>query len=329
MGTEHAPSSLIDSRRSTAARSGGTARRRFLRRPRSRHSALHRAENWGALKLTGPYVLLLLVAGIIPSGYAIIQSVSKHRGDGYTLLENYQTVMGDFRFTDTFLNIGKLLVWWLPLMMIGTIALALLVHESRGRFATSMRFIFYLPGALAGMANFMLWLFILDPTVSPVAFLLEGFGYETLNEVVQPGRIPIIIAAMLFFQGAGTWLVIVIGGLNGIPDEVVESARVDGATSWQMAWNIKLPIIRPWIAYMALMNIAYGFQLFLEPQVLSQATKGVVSPQWAPNQLGFTYAYGILNTPAAAAMSVLLLMLTLGLGVIIVTKTGMFAEAKE
>lgn len=292
-----------------------------------RHSGLYRAENRGALMLTGLYVLLLMVAGIIPTVYALVQSVSKNRQPGYTLIGNYVTVMTDFRFVDTFLNIGKLLIWWLPFMMIVTVGLAILVHESRGRFSTSMRFIFYLPGALAGMANFMLWLFILDPTVSPIAFIFHGFGLDTLNQVVQPSRIPPIIAAMLFFQGMGTWLVIMYGGLNGIPNEVIESARVDGATSWQLAWKIKIPIIKPWIGYMALMNAAYGFQLFLEAQVLSQATKGVVSPQWTPNQLGFTYAYGILNTPAAAAMSVLLLILTLGLGVMIIVKTGLFDEA--
>ena len=77
---------------------------------------------------------------------------------------------------------------------------------------------------------------------------------------------------------------------------------------------MKLPMIRPWLGYMTLLNLAYGFQLFLEPQVLSQVTHGLISPQWTPNQLSFTYAYQILDTPAAAAMSVILLLITLGLG---------------
>ena len=315
---------MSETDRFTQSQAGGAGSPTPRRRQR-----IHARERRVAAVLLSPFLGLLAVAGVVPSLYAIYQSLRARDGSGFVLTENFLTVWNDFRFQDTFINIGKLLAIWIPIMMIGTVGLALLVHASRGRFATSMRFVFYLPGALAGMANFMLWLFILDPTVSPVAFIFEGFGLETLNEVVQPRRVPIIITAMLFFQGAGTWLVIVYGGLNSIPDDVLEAALVDGANSWNVAWRIKLPIIRPWIGYMTLMNVAYGFQLFLEPQVLTQATKGAVTPQWTPNQLGFTYAFQILNTPAAAAMSVILLVITLGLGLVIVTKTGLFDEARK
>jgi len=146
--------------------------------------------------------------------------------------------------------------------------------------------------------------------------------------VAQPGHLPMILAAMLFFQGCGTWLVIVNGGLNGIPDEVIEAAVVDGAGPWAMARMIMLPIIRPWIGYMLLLNIAYGFQLFIEPQVMSQVTHGQISPQWSPNQLSYTYAYQILDTGAAAAMSVILLVISLVLGLWIVLRSGLFADER-
>ena len=181
--------------------------------------------------------------------------------------------------------------------------MALLVHASPGRFGSSMRFVYYLPGALAGVANFMLWLFILNPGQSPVDFLWNGFGYTTLNEVAQPGHLPVILAAMLFFQGAGG--------------------------PWALARMIMLPIIRPCIGYMLLLNIAYGFQLFIEPQVMSQVTHGQISPQWSPNQLSYTYAYQILNTGAAAAMSVILLLISLGLGLWIVLRSGLFADEQR
>jgi multiple sugar transport system permease protein len=284
-------------------------------------------ETRGAAILTLPFVLLLLVAGIIPTVYAIVNSLEVVQ-DSSLGLGNFVTIISDFRFVDTFVHIGITLVVWLPIMMVGVVALALLVHASRGRFGSVMRFIYYIPGALAGVANFMLWLFILNPGQSPVDFLWNGFGFTTLNQVAQPGHLPIILAAMLFFQGCGTWLVIVNGGLNGIPDEVLEAAVVDGAGSLAMAWTIMLPIIRPWIGYMLLLNVAYGFQLFIEPQVMSQVTHGQISPQWSPNQLSFTYAYQILDTGAAAAMSVILLVISLGLGLWIVLRSGLFADER-
>jgi multiple sugar transport system permease protein len=212
-------------------------------------------------------------------------------------------------------------------MMAGVTTMALLVHSTPGRFGATMRFIYYLPGAFAGVANFMLWLFILDPTVSPIAFLLHGFGFQTLDQTALPSHVAAILALMLFFQGAGTWLVILYGGLNSIPDEVIEAAGIDGAGSWRVVRDIKLPLIRPWLGYMLLLNVAYGFQLFLEPSVLGAATHGLVSPTYTPNELSYTYAFQILNTSAAAAMSVILLLITLGIAIVVVTRVGLFREA--
>lgn len=302
---------------------GSASRARALRRPTGR---LRRPEGVGAAILVGPYIVLLLVAGIIPTIYAVVQSFSLENGNGFAGIDNFSRIVGDFRFFATFGHILITLAVWLPIMMVGVVGLALLVHASPGPLGSAMRILYYIPGALAGTANFMLWLFLLNPGQSPLDFLWNGFGFTNLNEVAQPSHLPMILAAMLFFQGAGTWLVIVNGGLNSIPEEVLEAGIVDGAGPIALAWRIKLPIIRPWLGYMLLLNIAYGFQLFVEPQVMSQATHGLISPQWTPNQLSYTYAYQIMNTPAAAAMSVLLLVISLGLGLLIVSRSGLFAS---
>jgi multiple sugar transport system permease protein len=140
---------------------------------------------------------------------------------------------------------------------------------------------------------------------------------------------PMILTAMLFFQGLGTWIVIVNGGLNGIPDEIFEAAALDGANAWQLAWRVKLPLIRPWVGYAALMNLAYGFQLFLEPYLMRQISAGSIDSEWAPTQLGYAFAFTNRNFPAAAAMSIILLVITLAIGVIIVFRSGLFGEGKE
>jgi multiple sugar transport system permease protein len=280
-----------------------------------------RGEGRGALFLTAPYVVASILVGVVPALYALEQSLTS--GTGFAGLTNFTTVITDFNFLPSFANVGLLLLAWLPPMIVIVVALALLVDAQRGRFGRLMMFLYYIPGALAGMTNFMLWLLILDPTVSPVGFLLRG--NPSLDSVLaSPSNVIWAIAAMLFFQGAGSWLVIVVGGLNSIDQDVLEAARIDGCDNWKMAWRVKIPIVAPWIGYMALMNFAYGFQIFMEPQVLSTAVQGLISPQWSPNELSYTYAYEVGNTGAAAALSIILLLITLGLGYIIVTRTGLF-----
>jgi len=281
-----------------------------------------------------PYALLFLVAAAIPIGYALWISLQKaptlvNPQSGFGGIDAYVTAVTDFRFFDTFINIFTVMIVWLPLMIIGIVGLALLVHASPGRFGESMRFIYFLPGALAGIANFVLWVYLLNPSISPIAFLWQGAGVSNLKEVVTAENLPLILTAMLFFQGVGTWIVIVYGGLNGIAEEVFEAAKIDGANAWQLAWRIKLPLIRPWIGYAALMNLAYGFQLFLEPYLLRQISSGSIEGEWAPTQLGYAFAFTNRNFPAAAAMSIILLVITLAIGMFIVFRSGLFGEEEK
>jgi len=312
-----------------------TAGKRGARQPSmKRRRSLHRAEARGAWVLMTPYVLLFLVAAAIPIGYAFYISLQKpatlvNPQSGFGGLDAFVTVITDYRFIDTFVNIFSVMIIWLPLMILGVVGLALLIHASPGRFGGSMRFIYFLPGALAGIANFVLWVYLLNPSVSPIAFVWRGMGLDTLKEITTTENLPWILTAMLFFQGVGTWIIIVNGGLNGIPEEIFEAASLDGANAWQTAWRIKLPLIRPWIGYAALMNLAYGFQLFLEPYLLRQISSGSVEAEWAPTQLGYAFAFTNRNFPAAAAMSIILLVITLAIGIFIVFRSGLFGDEKE
>jgi ABC-type sugar transport system permease subunit len=297
------------------------------RTPRFRPS-----ETRGAWVLLSPYVLLLLVAGMVPVGYALYTSLLRpptpvRPEAGFGGLSSFATVVTDFRFVETFLNIAAVLVIWLPVMMIGIVGLALLIHASPGRFGAAMRFVYFVPGALAGVANFVLWVYLLNPSQSPIEGFWQLLGVETIKQAVAtPGQLPFVLTAMMFFQGVGSWIVVVNGGLNGIPDEIMEAARIDGASAWHLAWHVKLPIIRPWIGYAALMNLAYGFQLFLEPQLLDQVASNALPDQWTPTQLGYAFAFSNYNFPAAAAMSLILLVITLGIGMVIVFRSGLFGE---
>ncbi|MCL8025486.1 carbohydrate ABC transporter permease [Nocardioides bruguierae] len=302
---------------------------------RGRARRYNGAETRGAWALLAPYLVLLLVAGLVPIGYALVTSLQKaptplEPDTGFGGLDSFRTVVSDYRFLDTFLNIFAVLIVWLPIMMIGIVGLALLIHASPGRFGASMRFLYFIPGALAGVANFVLWVYLLNPSQSPVEGFWHALGIETIKQAVaSPGHLPFILTAMMFFQGVGSWIVVVNGGLNGISEETLEAASLDGANAWQLAWHVKLPIIRPWIGYAALMNLAYGFQLFLEPQLLDQVSSNAIDDQWTPTQLGYAFAFSNYNFPAAAAMSLILVVITMAIGLVIVFRSGLFGEKEH
>jgi multiple sugar transport system permease protein len=305
----------------------------FGPRPRARVST--GSETRGAWILMAPYVVLLLFAGLIPVAYAVKTSLQRSPtpvdpSSGFGGLDSFKTAVQDYRFVDTFVNVLGTLVIWLPIMMVGIVGLALLIHASPGRFGSAMRFTYYIPGALAGIANLVLWVYLLNPSQSPIEGFWSALGIDTIKQAVAtPGHLPFILAAMMFFQGVGSWIIVVNGGLNSLSEDVLEAASLDGASAWQLAWHVKLPIIRPWIGYAALMNLAYGFQLFLEPQLLDQVSSNALPDQWTPTQLGYAFAFSNYNFPAAAAMSLILLVITLTIGLLIVFRSGLFGDEEH
>src|SRR5204862_1875764 len=127
------------------------------------------------------------------------------------------------------------------------------------------------PGALAGASSVLLWLFMLDPAVSPGAFLLHHLlGSDLFVESIAPSKLPFIFAMIAFWTGAGGWIVVMYGALNTIPSDLEEAARIDGAGPFTIALRLKLPLIRKWIAYMILLSFATGTQLFIEPQLVTE-----------------------------------------------------------
>jgi multiple sugar transport system permease protein len=272
------------------------------------------------------YALLAIAFGIVPSLYALLLAFTNADG-GFAGADNFVKVVTDFRFWPAVLHVTIYLVIWLIGLVVFVVLLSLVVHAVRVRWAsTAFRFIYYLPGALAGASSVLLWLFVLDPTASPVSGLLRLMGLNSFVQVIQPGNLPAIFAIIAFWTGAGGWIVIMYGALNNISTDIIEAARIDGANAVQIALRIQLPMLRKWIAYMGVMSLAAGTQLFVEPQLLSQASNAIVPNDYSLNQLAYQYAFQQNDFNGAAAISLILLVVALLLSWIFVTRGGLFEK---
>ncbi len=289
-------------------------------------SAVAAAQRRIALMLSGPYVLLLLAFGILPLLYALCLAFTR-RGE-VVGLANFARVLGDYRFFPAVQHVAVYLLVWLTSLVVLVVLLALVVHAIGARWlSTGVRFFYYVPGALAGASSVMLWLFVLDPAVSPVSVLLRGLGLTSLVDVVQADRLPVVLAVIAFWTGAGGWIIVMYGALNNISRDIMDAARIDGAGPVRTARSIQIPLLRKWIAYMIILSLAAGTQLFVEPRVLSQASRGVVSQDYSLNQLAFLYAFRQGDFNGSAAISVILLLVALALSVFLVFRGGLFERA--
>jgi multiple sugar transport system permease protein len=269
------------------------------------------------------YVLLLFCFGVAPTGYAIYLALSSSGGH-FVGFSNFVSTGKDFRFVAAFEHIGEYLSIWLGSLVVFVLGLALMLHSMARRVSSVFRFIFYLPGALAGAASVLVWLFMLDPSVSPLHVLLSAFGLHVLGQTLLPNHLPIVFAVIAFWTGAGGWIVVTYGALNNIPYELLEAAALDGASAWQTALRVKLPLIKKWVVYMLILAFAAGTQLFVEPQLVSEASLGLVSQTWSPNELAYYLAFQNDNFNGAAAVSVDLLIVGLLVAAVLVFRTKLF-----
>jgi len=271
-----------------------------------------------------PYLPFLIVFGLAPTIYAL-ELAFTHVDGGWAGLNNFTRTYDDFRFVPAFKHILVYTLVWLSALMVFVVGLALLLHGRANRVSASFRFLFYIPGALAGSAAVVIWLFMLDPTVSPGSFLLHDLlGADIFAQSIAPQNLPFIFAMIAFWTGAGGWIVVMYGALNTIPQDLEEAARIDGATPIQIALKVKLPLIRKWIAYMLILSFATGTQLFVEPEIVQHASFGLVPDTWSPNQLAYQLAFRYADFNAAAAIAVDLLLIGLVGALVIVTRSGLF-----
>jgi multiple sugar transport system permease protein len=269
------------------------------------------------------YFILLILFGVAPTLYALYLAFTSSGGH-FVGLSNFINTGKDFRFLPAFENIAEYLGIWLASLVVIVLGLALMLHSLSRRVSAAFRFIFYLPGALAGAASVLVWLFMLDPSVSPWKFVLSGFNFQNFGQTIQPSHLPFIFAIIAFWAGAGGWIVVTYGALNNIPNELLEAAALDGAGAWKTAIRIKLPLIKKWVVFMLILAFAAGTQLFVEPSLVSEASLGLISPSWSPNELAYVFAFQNNNFQYAAAISIDLLVIGLMCAAVLVFRTKLF-----
>jgi multiple sugar transport system permease protein len=297
-----------------------TGRRRPAGRRASRMNAGQ--SRYGYLFVSG-YTLLLIAFGLLPTLYAVYLAFT--RNGVFVGVDNFARVFNDYRFLPAVGHVALYVVYWLISLIVFVVILAIIVHSIRVRWlGNTARFLFYIPGAIAGASSVLLWLFVLDPTVSPVSGLLRSMGFESLVNVVAVGNLPVVFTVIAFWAGAGGWIVIMYGALNNISADIMEAARIDGAGPIQTAWHIQLPMLKKWISYMGIMSLAAGTQLFVEPKILAQATKNVVPEDYSLNQLAYLYAFRQNDFSGSAAISLVLLVVALGLSAVFIFRGRLF-----
>jgi multiple sugar transport system permease protein len=158
------------------------------------------------------------------------------------------------------------------------------------------------------------------------AVLRHPFDYAWLGDTTWT---IVVVALIHAWKWMGLSMLIYLAGLKTVPEDIIEAARIDGASRLQIACRIQLPALRKWIAYMVVLSLAAGTQLFVEPTLLSQASQSIVPNDYSINQLAYQYAFNLNDFNGSAAIAVLLLVVALSLSALFVWRGGLFTTEER
>jgi multiple sugar transport system permease protein len=275
-----------------------------------------------------PYLAAMFMFSLGPALYSLLLTFASFKGGrpqffqaGFT---NIVRAFKDPYLLPAFGNVLRYLVVSVPFGLVFVVLLALLLHARPNRFSLAMRTIYFLPGAVTGPALVMLFLFTFNPDLSVFRPVLHLLGFTDIKQVVNNDTAPVIFTIMGFFGGAGGWIAVFFGALQGISEEIIEAAIMDGCNPFQLAWLIKRPLISRYVAFMLINVMAGNVQLFAEPQLMSGVT-ATISNLWSPNLVSYNWAFGLGNFGASAVISVLMMIIGVALAYSIIRATNFYS----
>ena len=157
-----------------------------------------------------------------------------------------------------------------PLSVAISLGAALLVNAHLTRFPSFFRAAFFLPVVTTLVAVAVVWRYLYHPRYGLLNYGLSLLGIEPIDWLGDPDWAMPAIILMAVWKNFGFNMIIFIAGLQNIPTQLYEAARIDGASAWRQFRYITLPLLGPTFLFVALMTMIGYFQVFAEPYVMTQ-----------------------------------------------------------
>jgi multiple sugar transport system permease protein len=275
-------------------------------KPPKRRRSLRRAATAWSFVLPFAAMILVFVAGPVLASLAMsftdIRSADVRDPLGVDLVgfANYAKLFSDELFGRAVGNTAIVVLAGVPLTLALGLAAAIGVNSGLTRIRSVFRVGYYLPVVTSIVAIAVVWRFLLQPESGLVNSLLRLVGIDGPNWLGSTTLALPSIIAMIVWRGLGFQMIIFLAGLQAIPRELYEAAKVDGAGPWKQFLHVTLPSLRPTLLFASVVGMIGLLFVFEEPFVM---TRG--GPLDATTTVSFQIysQFGFGNYGYAAAMS--------------------------
>ncbi|MEV8391416.1 MULTISPECIES: carbohydrate ABC transporter permease [unclassified Streptomyces] len=228
--------------------------------------------------------------------------------------ENYTKLFGDEKFLKALFNTAYFVVVGVPLTIGAGLAAAVLLNSGIDRARTLFRVGFYAPVVTSIVAVAVVWTFVLDPSEGLIAGLASEVGLTTPDFLGSEALAMPSLILMAVWRNLGTVMVLFIAGLQAIPSEVREAARLDGAGAWQEFRRITVPLVRPTMLYATVITTIGYLNVFEEPFVMTEGGPSNSTLTVSLNM--YREGFNFFHMGYASAMAYVLFLVIMGITVL-------------
>lgn len=233
-------------------------------------SSTRRREEMAGWLFASPWIIGFIVFTAGPMLYSLVMSFTNYdlfNVRQFVGLANYRRLLTDSLVPHAL----KVTTWYalvsVPLGLVLGLFIALLLNQ-KIRFLSLFRTVYYLPSVLPSVAVMFLWSLVFNRTFGLLNYVLSLFGIAGPNWLGDPDYALWALIIMSLW-GIGGGMLVYLAGLQGIPTELYEAARIDGANAFRSFVNITLPLLSPVIFFNLIMGIINALQVFNEAFILT------------------------------------------------------------
>lgn len=258
-----------------------------------------------------PAAVPLLIFRIIPMAASIWISMLNWnllRPPVYVGLDNYLALLTDRTFHKGLINTLYYIVGYVPLVLIAALTVALLLNSKLKGMAI-FRAAYFLPVVTSWVVVALLWKWILSPQGGIVNYLLSLVGIDGPGWWTDPDwAMPSIIITSVW-KDLGFNMLILLAGLQAIPEHLYEAAVIDGAGAWRRIRSVTIPLLTPSILLVLVLTLIGAFQVFDQVYVMTKGGPAGATTVVMEQVVKQAFSYGRMGT--AAAMSWVLFVIIL------------------
>ncbi|QTH40571.1 sugar ABC transporter permease [Cohnella sp. LGH] len=238
-------------------------------------------------------------------------SFQKWSMSGYEWIgfNNYEKVLGDAFFWKSLGITAQFTVVTVAAGLVLSLVAAFMIDPFKEKVQSVFKAAFYLPSVAPIVIVSIVWLWLYHPSFGLLNYLLNKAGIAPVLWLGDPAIALFSIMLMTIAVSQGSNILILVTSLGGIPKDYQEAARIDGASVWQETIRIKLPMLKPTLTYLVVVNTVGSFQVFAPVYMLTSG-----GPDRATTTLGFLIyesAFKKFDFGVASAQAVVLLIIVM------------------